>query len=265
MRTIDVHTHTFPDHVAERAIAKLEAECPWKAIGSGKVADLLASMDAAGVAASVICAIATKPDQADGILKWCQAIRGDRIVPFPSVHPRTQQAGTCIRRVAEAGFTGVKLHPMYQDFAIDDPALDEIYASCQSLGLVIAFHCGRDIAYPPDDDRAAPARTAAVLRRFPELKVISTHMGGWRMWDESDRELVGQPNVWFETSFSLDGLGPQRAADMIRRHGVDRVLFGSDWPWTRQDAGLAMLDALPLTPGEIAAIRGENAARLLGI
>lgn len=265
MRTIDVHTHTFPDHVAERAIARLEAECPWKAIGSGKVADLLASMDAAGVAASVICAIATKPDQAEGILKWCQAIRCDRIVPFPSVHPLSPQAGQAVRRVAEAGFVGIKLHPMYQDFAIDDPALDEIYAACQSLGLVVAFHCGRDIAFPPDDDRAAPARTAAMLRRFPELKVISTHMGGWRMWDESDRDLVGQPNVWFETSFSLADLPPQRAADMIRRHGVERVLFGSDWPWARQDGDLAMLDAVPLTPGEMAAIRGENAARLLGI
>ena len=265
MRTIDVHTHTFPDHLAARAIAKLEAECPWKAIGSGKVADLLASMDAAGVAASVICAIATKPDQAEGILKWCQAIRSDRIVPFPSVHPKTPQAGECVRRIAEAGFAGVKLHPMYQDFAIDEPLLGEIYAACQSLGLVIAFHCGRDIAYPPDDDRAAPARTARILRQFPDLKVICTHMGGWRMWDESDRHLVGARSVWFETSFALGELGPQRAAEMIRRHGVDRVMFGSDWPWARQDGDLAMLDALPLAPAEIDAIRGANAARLLGI
>ena len=51
----------------------------------------------------------------------------------------------------------------------------------------------------------------------------------------------------------------------FRRHGAERVLFGSDWPWARQDGDLAMLDALPLTPAEIQAIRGGNAARLLGV
>jgi hypothetical protein len=264
MKLIDVHAHAFPDAIAERAIAALEAGCPWKAFARGRTSELLASMDAAGVDASVVCTIATKPDQAEGILRWCEHIRGPRLLPFPSVHPLTPDGPAWVARIAAADFPGIKLHPMYQDFVIDDPAMDALYAAAAQAGIIVAFHCGHDIAFPPDDDRAAPRRTAAVLDRFPALKVICTHMGGWRMWDEADAFLVGR-DVYLETSFSLAGLGPARAADMIRRHGAARVLFGSDWPWARQQADAALLDALPLRPDELQAVRSRNAAALLGL
>jgi predicted TIM-barrel fold metal-dependent hydrolase len=263
MKAIDVHTHAFPDALADRAIEKLEGECPWKAVGDGKVATLIDSMDAAGVDVSVACAIATKPEQAAGILKWCGQIRSDRIVPFPSFHPDTPQVGRWVERAAAGGYRGLKLHPMYQQFAIDEPRLDELYAAAEACGLMIAFHCGRDIAFPMDDDRAEPVRLARVLDRFPKLEVIATHMGGWKMWDESDALLVGR-QVYFETSFSLANLGPQRIVDMIRRHGIERVLFGSDWPWARQDTDLAGLAELDLTADELGSILHGNAERLLG-
>ena len=263
MSTIDIHAHAFPDPIAERAIARLEAECPWKAFAAGKVSELLASMDAAGVDVSVVCPIATKPDQAVGILCWCDAIRSERIEPFPSIHPDTPGAGQWIRRIADGGYRGIKLHPMYQQFAIDEPRLEAIYAAAVDGGLAVEFHCGRDIAFPPDDDRAAPARTARVLDRFGGLKVVCTHMGGWRMWDESDEQLIGR-DVWMETSFSLEALGPERAGAMIRRHGVDRVLFGSDWPWARQGSDLTILAGVGLDADELAKVRGLNAAKLLG-
>ncbi len=265
MPTIDVHTHAFPDAIAERAIEKLEAECPWKAVGSGTVEALVRTMDAAGVDLAVPCAIATKPGQAGGILQWCRAIASDRLVPFPSVHPDTPDAPDWVARIAEAGFPGLKLHPMYQEFAIDEPRLDGIYAACAECGLPIAFHSGRDIAYPPDDDRADPERLARVLDRHEGLKVISTHMGGWRMWDEADQAVVGRENVYLETSFSLVEPPAERIAAMIRRHGVERVMFGSDWPWCDPADDLRRLDALGLTADELAAVRGDNAARLLGL
>ena len=265
MNVIDVHTHAFPDSLADRAIDALEAECPWKAERPATVAGLLASMDRSGVGASVICAIATKPDQAEGILAWCRAVRSDRIIPFPSVHPDTPRAADWIARAADEGFRGVKLHPMYQDFAIDEERMAPIYAACQAAGLVVAFHCGRDIAYPPDDDRAAPARTARVADRLGDLRILCTHMGGWRMWDEADDLLVGRANVYFETSFSLAALGAGRASAMVRRHGADRVLFGSDWPWASQAGDLGLLAGLDLDDEERQAILADNATRLLGL
>ena len=262
---IDIHTHAFPDALAERAIDALEKDCPWQAVGDGTVAGLVASMDAAGVAKSAVLTIATRSGQAEGILRWCEAIRSDRILPFPSVHPDAPHAERWIERIAAGGFKGIKLHPMFQRFAIDEPRVDRLYAACRDAGLVIAFHCGCDITFPPDDDRASAERLARMLGRTPRLRVIASHMGGWRAWDEAERYLVGRPDLWLETSFSLDSLGPERALRMIRDHGVERVMFGTDWPWRRQDADLEMLGALGLTDEELQAVRGGNAAKLLGV
>lgn len=264
MKTIDIHTHAFPDELAARAIAHLEAECPEKAVAEATVGSLLASMDAAGVDASVICAIATKPDQTEGILAWCDAIRSERIVPFPSIHPATPEAGRWVERIVAEGFRGIKLHTMWQDFVADGGSADEIYAAAEDLGLLIQFHCGQDFAFP-DDDRAEPRRMARISERFGGLKMICSHMGGWRIWAESAAHLVGRPNVWLETSFSLASLGPRRASEMIRRHGPQRVMFGTDWPWARQVDEVSLLEGLELSAAERAGIRWGNAAALLGL
>jgi hypothetical protein len=263
MSAIDMHAHAFPDQIAERAIAKLEAECPWRAVGPGTIDALLASMDDADIDVSVVCAIATRPDQNKGILKWCRQIRSDRIEPFPSVHPRTKQAGKWVQRIAEAEFAGIKLHPMYQETPVDAPEMDDIYAAAAEHGLLVAPHCGFDIAYPMDDDRASPARLRRVIDRFPELKMICTHMGGWEAWDAVEAELLGT-GVLLETSCSLDRLDPRRAVDMIRRHGVDRIVYGSDWPWNTQTKEADLIRKLGLSKRETRRILWSNAAKLLG-
>jgi len=264
-QTIDMHVHAFPDSLAGRAIETLEAACPWQAVGDGTVADLLVSMDAAGVDVSAVFTIATRPDQVEGILRWCQEVRCDRVEPFPSVHPAAPSPERWIERIAAGGFKGIKLHPMYQNFAIDEPRMDRLYGACQDTGLIIAFHCGQDIGYPPDDDRAGAARLANMLPRWPKLRVICSHMGGWREWDATETHLLGLPNAWLDTSFSLEDMGAERAARMMRRHGIDRVIFGTDWPWRSQDAALAFLRGLGLSDAEEQAVRGQNAAALLGL
>ena len=92
MPIIDMHVHAFPDALAQRAMAALEGPTDWKAIGDGTVGGLLRSMDAAGIDASVICNIATKPSQVEPIFQWCTQIASERIIPFPSVHPRDPEA-----------------------------------------------------------------------------------------------------------------------------------------------------------------------------
>jgi predicted TIM-barrel fold metal-dependent hydrolase len=264
MKTLDAHVHAFPDELAGRAAAALEKLAAIPMVAAPTVACLLGEMDAAGVDAAVLCCVATRPAQNEGILAWCRGVRCERIVPFPSVHPGAPDAEAHLRRIAAEGFRGIKVHGIQQQHAVDDPRWEGIYAAAEQLELVIQFHCGRDFGFPADD-RASPARLARVAGRHRRLRMLCAHMGGWRMWDESDRHLVGRENVYFETSYSLGELGPRRAADMIRRHGAGRVLFGTDWPWARHADGLALLDGLGLGDDELEAIRWHNAAALLSL
>jgi len=264
MRVIDIHTHAFPDKVAQRAVPALEAEAHWKAALDGRVSSLLESMDTAGIAVSVIGTIATKPEQVEGIFRWCQSIRSDRIEPFCSVHPQTPDKVGWLGRFAEAGFRGIKLHPMYQDFGVYDAEMMEVYSTSAELGLVVLLHCGLDVAFPPDDRRAECSRTRRVIDAVPDLKLIATHMGGWRMWDESEDLLVGRA-CWLGTSFSLAELPAARSVAMMRAHGTDRVVFGTDSPWADQAEEIQRVRSLPLTPEEVERVLYANAADLLGL
>jgi len=128
----------------------------------------------------------------------------------------------------------------------------------------VTLHCGRDIAYPPDDDRAAPERFGRLIDRFDGLRLLCTHLGGWRMWDEVERHLIGT-RVYLETSFSLAELGAERASDMIRRHGVERVFFGTDWPWASQAEEIEQVRRLGLTKAELEGILRDNVQRVLDL
>jgi hypothetical protein len=260
--TIDVHTHAFPDHLAARAMAQLQAETDKVvAVLDGTEADLMRSMDRAGIDISVVASIATKASQFDAIMRWSRTIRSDRIIPFPSLCPKSAGAADQVRQVAAEGFAGIKLHPYYQQFVLDDAQVDPVYAAVQECGLVILMHCGFDIAFPRERV-ADPVRLGHVLDRFPRLKLIAAHLGGWMDWDEVEVHLLGRP-VYLDVSTCFDFMERDQAERILHGHPTDYLLFGSDSPWVDQLRTLEQLRSFGLGAGVEAAVEGENAARLL--
>jgi predicted TIM-barrel fold metal-dependent hydrolase len=265
MPAFDAHTHAFPDDLAPQAISRLEDGCPWKAVGDGTSAGLLAAMDSAGVHRAFVCMIATKPSQEDNILAFCRRLQSARLLPLASVHPDSPHPAARLRQIADAGLAGIKVHPLYQDCPLDDARMDPIYQAAVDNGLLVTAHAGRDIAFPPDDDRASAPRILRVLARHPRLTFIATHLGGWQAWEDSEQLLADADagNLHFELSFCLPCLPPARAAQLIRRLGPRRVLFGSDWPWADPAAQLAQLRALDLPASDLDLILHANADRVL--
>lgn len=258
---VDFHTHAFPDKLAGRAIATLEKEGGIAARLDGRVSSLLASMDRCGIEKSVVCSVATKPGQFEAILEWCGEIASGRIIPFPSIHPADPDAPAKVSRVGERGFRGIKIHPYYQDFDLDEARCFPFYEAVERAGLMLATHAGFDFAFP-FTRRADPVRVLGLTRRFPGLKIIVTHLGGWRDWDEVEKHLVGR-DIYLETSFSLQYLDRPAARRMINAHPADRLLFGTDSPWADQGESLALLEALALEGGRREKILRENALALL--
>jgi predicted TIM-barrel fold metal-dependent hydrolase len=259
----DFHTHAFPDQLAARAIGHLERQGQVRAALDGTVSSLVASMDRAGIAAAAVCSIATVPSQFGAILRWSRLIAGPRLFPFPSVHPAAEDPVDEVRQIAAAGFRGVKLHPEYQSFHVDDPALAPLYRALEQAGLIALFHAGHDIGFP-DSDRAAPQRFLAVHRAFPSLKIVASHLGGFRRWDDVAAHLVGS-GVWLDTSYTLGHIEAGLLSTILREHRPDRILFGTDSPWTDQAREVARFRDLGL-PGHLAErILGGNAGDLLGL
>ncbi|MBN1699899.1 MAG: amidohydrolase [Spirochaetales bacterium] len=260
---IDFHTHAFPDHIAPNAIAALEAECSARTKHEGTVSSLLRSMDAAGIDIAIVCSIATKPSQFTPILEWSKTVASDRIVPLPSVHPADPAIAEKMKIISDEGFAGIKMHPYYQEFSLDEERVFPVYKACSEYGLLLVAHTGFDIAFPRDRI-ADPEKIMAVRARFPGLKFVATHLGGWYDWEEVERRMVGKP-VYMETSFSLEDLPPEKVKAMIEGHPREYILFGTDSPWTDQREAIRLLRSLGLGEEREEAILYGNAARLLGM
>jgi predicted TIM-barrel fold metal-dependent hydrolase len=260
---IDFHAHAFPDALAERAVRHLSTEGNVKAFSDGTVSGLLTSMDQVGILRAVVCSIATKAEQFAPILAWSKKIASPRIIPLASIHPlRDPDPLGKAQQVADEGLIGIKLHPYYQDFKLDDPVLGPFYRRLEQLGLLVVVHTGFDFAFPRDR-QCDPVRILRVLESVPQLRLVTTHLGAWDDWDEVERHLIGKP-IWMEISMSIDRLGRDRARRLLLNHPADHVLFGTDSPWTSQAETLALVRGLDLGEERETAILGGNARLLLG-
>ncbi len=259
---IDFHTHAFPDDLAERVIRMLEDEGGVKAHLNGTVSALLSSMDACGIEKSVICNIATNPSQFNSILHWCKNIRSDRIIPFPSFHPFDPAYSDRIDAIKGEGFKGIKFHPYYQNFTIDEERLLQVYEKISRENLILVMHTGFDFAFPPIRI-ADPAKILRITEIFPSLKLVTTHLGAWKQWEEVEQFLLGKP-IYMEISFSLDFLEDgDSVRNIFSRHDPEYILFGTDSPWTKQQETLSLLKGLGLGEDKERLILRENALTLL--
>ncbi len=261
MEIIDFHTHAFPDGLAERAMKALSEQGNIPYYLDGKVSSLLTSMDKCGISRSVICSIATKPAQFDSILKWSSEIKSNRIIPFPSLHPDDPDWEKHIKAIRQAGFLGLKMHPYYQNFDLDQPGLLPLFEAVAREKLILVLHTGFDFAFPRIR-KADPQKISRIFQEIPDLLLVTTHLGSWEDWDQVEKHLLGKP-VYMEISFSLEYLGIERSRYLITHHPKQYILFGTDSPWADQGACLELFCKLSLPDDRKSLILGENALSLL--
>lgn len=262
-KIIDFHTHVFPDQLAKQAIPLLEKTGNIKAYSDGTTKGLIQSMDNAGIEASVVCSIATRPEQFDSILSFSSQIISKRVIPLPSIHPDYENPYKAVETIAKMGFPGIKMHPFYQNFYLTDKKLNKIFDSLSSNNLLLVIHNGYDIAFPRER-RVDPDSIIQITEKFPELKLINTHLGGWKMWDEVEQKLIGRP-LHMEISLALQFLSASQVKRMLLNHPEDFLLFGSDTPWEDQLKALSRLRALDLNARIEKKILSTNAQKLLGL
>ena len=260
MKIIDIHTHAWPDAVAPNAIAALQSKGTLSAFYDGTVAGLRKRMAESGVSASVVQPVATKASQVRGINDWAASINSDGIIGFGAMHPEVEDPAAEVARMASLGLRGMKLHPEHQAFAPDEPRLAPVYEAAIAHDMTVFFHAGADELH--ETVRGTPKSFSAVLAAFPQMRVVLAHLGGFRVWNDVAEVLVGQ-NVYLDTAYTLGHLPDADFVEIVHAHGAEKVLFGSDGPWTDPVAEIAWLRSLPLADGIIEAVLGGNAERLL--
>lgn len=257
---IDAHAHIYPAKIAAKAVAGVGSFYSGLEMHLDGTVDTLIKIGGdAGIDKFIVQSVATSPAQVESINNFISGSvneHPDKLIGFAAMHPDYQDIEKEIDRAISLGLKGVKIHPDFQQFNIDDKNAMKIYEVIEGR-LPILIHMGDHRT-----DYSKPHRLINVLDAFPKLEVIGAHFGGWSEWDDAAKTLGGR-HLWVDTSSSLYSMTPEHARELIDIYGAENVLFGTDYPmWTARDE-LEMFDKIPLNDEEREMILYKNAERML--
>ena len=260
---IDFHAHMFPEKVAGKSIPKLAGITKTGPFTNGMESGLRLSTEENGFTCSINLPVITAPSQFDSVHRFAmQFLEGD-IISFGSIHPDTPNPREKLRWIKEQGFKGIKMHPDYQEVYFDDIRYKRIVDCASELDLIIFVHAGVD-PVSPNDVHCTPKMCAEILDEIKPEKLILAHMGGNLMRADVDHYLSGR-EVFFDTGYVMDKIPTEEFLSMIRKHGADKVVFGTDSPWADPKYYKEYFNQLPLSKEEYELISEGNARKLLGI
>ncbi len=258
---IDFHTHIFPEQMADRTIAHLAGIIEKDPSFDGKQDGLLASMDKAGITCSVILPVVTKPSQYDSVNRYAAQFLDGRLISFGGIHPDNSDYKARLRSLKENGFRGIKFHPDYQGVYFNDIRFKRIIDCATENDLIVSVHAGID-PLSPDRVHCTPQMASELIEEVKPTKLVLAHFGGHLMYDDVEKYLVGK-QVYFDTGVMLDTIEEEQFLRIVRTHGADKILFGSDAPWAGQKAYVKRMNEIAFTDEERNMIFEKNARLLL--
>jgi len=259
-RIVDAHCHIFPQKIAHKATVSIGAFYDIAMEAEGSAEALVESSRAIGTAKFLVCSTATRPEQVaainDFIVAECE--KNPAFIGFGTLHQDFADNLAEIDRMREMGLTGVKLHPDFQLFNIDDERMIPVYRRLAEYRMPVLFHTG-DNRY----DYSAPERLRRVADKVDGFVAIAAHFGGYRRWGQARDTLKDCPEIYFDTSSSLPFIDHEEAMQTIALMGSDRFFFGTDFPMWTPEEELARFLALPLDEKTQEEILCKNFLRML--
>ncbi len=260
---IDIHTHAFPDRLAQRAKAGMEKVLGFPCQGTGCLADLSEDERKAGIDVHVVlCCAATAGSTANVNAYALQCLK-QGVPAFGSVHPECPSWEQELDRLENGGIRGLKLHPEYQGIAIDDARFEPLFEALQGRFCVVVHTGGTTGSLKLS--KSSPARLLNVLRKFPRMDVVAAHFGGQGMWQEALDILKSYrgEHLWLDTSSSTKFVSKDMLSALFSLRPSEYYLFGSDWPIFTPSGETDRLMATGLRDEAIEKLMG-NARLLLG-
>lgn len=289
---VDVHTHVWqsPEQLGRvdlgelhrprivRTVRSTLTKPPLRTVPSADADHHLASTTA--VDRSVVLAFKSrylKAEIPNQFVAEYVARYPDKLIGFAGIDPTERRAADELRHAREKlGLRGLVLSPANQDFHPTDTRAMAVYEAAESLGMPVLVHPGGQFTPESRLEFARPFLWDEVAREFPKLRLIIAQLGH-PFLDETLCLLAKHPQVYADVSGLLARPWQtyQGLVACQQNSVIDKLLFGSDFPYAVASAAIAQLyqinyyaqgTNLPVVPRE--SIRGiieRDTLKLLGI
>lgn len=270
LKKIDAHIHILPDAVHK---ANPNSEDTWLCTDLHQYRSM---MDELRIEKAIIMPLndpwlMSMEFTVDAVHQNLRAMKNecpDKFYAFADIDTRNtpaQSVDAIIRAIDSYGLDGIKIHPNNTGIALDDEYNNPIFALAQQQNIPIATH-----SYPnKENDVSATERIVKVVERYPDLKLIVSHMGAFQ-W-----ERLLAVRCYVDMSAILPDyvrtFGITKTNEMLRAFGVDRLLFATDYPDNRvlqpdeiYNSYFDLLNQMDFTEEEAERIAYRNVKDLLG-
>jgi len=194
----------------------------------------------------------------------CRTNGDGLLLPFGTVNPTLPDWKEDLRRCAEEfQMPGIRLHPNYHGYKLDDPRLAQLLKLASERGLIV------QLALSMEDERTQhpllqvphvdPAPLVELLEKLPKLRLVMLNTFRSMPLAKID-QLAAAKNVYFEIAM-LEGVGG--IEKLLKKVPLRRVLFGSHFPFFNFDAALLKLKESELGWFQLKAICEDNPQTLL--
>ena len=260
-KVADAHSHVYPEKIAEKATVNVGVFYGLNMENVGRSEDLIKLGKANGMDKYLITSVATKVEQARAISTFIagECEKHPEFIGLGAWHQDLTDIEAEFDYIESLNLKGIKLHPDFQKFNIDDERMIPVYKEAAKRNLVVLFHMGDDRT-----DYSSPKRLSKVLEIIPDLTCIAAHLGGYTAWDEAYKLLKGK-NLYVDTCSSLPLMNKEDAIRNIKHFGTDKVLFGTDFPMWSHDTELERFFSLGFSEEDNRKMLYENFKKLYNI
>ncbi len=266
-KKFDAQVHVLPEERAAQFLAGEGPGAPWSRCG---VDDCLRRMDRYGVERALLLPNNDQylyyqdPSETNRFLGEVVKGHPDRFWAFADVTASgayfiEQTPYILEEAVKEYGLSGLKIHPTNLHMDADDLRLVPVLRKAAELGVPVMFHANPcRLGF---HDNCAPDKINRMIQVFPDLDIITAHLGGMK-WQDAVSGCT-----WVDMSHILPKLvelyGIEQTNRILRAFGPDRLLFGTDFPDGDYDEYFDILDRMDFPDGEIEKIAWKNIQKLL--
>ena len=195
----------------------------------------------------------------------CRAYGQGVLVPFGSINPKLPDWQEDVRRCQEEHkMPGIRLHPNYHGYKVDDPVFTELLKLATAHRLIVQLAlCMEDERTQPPLLRVPPdgiTPLADVVKSTPGLRLELLNCTS-NISKEHDRALFSVGDVYAEISMVEGIAGVGR---LVHEIPLPRMLFGSYYPFFYFESALLKVQESGLDEASQKALCEDNARRLMG-
>jgi predicted TIM-barrel fold metal-dependent hydrolase len=226
--------------------------------------ELLRRMDALRIEYSLHCGdmVALAKDEEANLELWQRAYEQSQgRIPFLAVY-NPKRPVESLRGLRTAlglsGCRGIKIHPSFHGTSADHPGYDPVWAFAAEHELPIMSHSWSVSGHNPSQALSTPERFEGWVRKYPGVRFVLGHAGGRGTGRfEAFRMAREHPSVYMD--FGGDIYCHELVEHACREVPVEKILFGSDWPWLDQRSHLSRVYLARIDPSAKRRILRDNA------